>query len=227
MGRRVLVRWAHLADATIRKWFNRLISLRHCKPLAQASRDGLVIKLGEKCPNCVCELVNVGQHGSPGRVRSRELLHSVIIAPTDFRPNLDSDQIAVHVATQAEKNGLSILRGAAELEEFKRIVAERLSRATLEKPRALFGIATFTCCDVRRMRARESTEYRKKGERLYYVLDTDLPRLPHHADILATLPRASDQNALKKAWRKERDELIELLGSNIVAPQNFRDGALT
>jgi hypothetical protein len=81
-----------------------------------------------------------------------------------------------------------VLRSAATTAEFERILSERLGAGN----RWLHGVASFACEDVRRLVATANSEQRNAGDRLFCVLDTDLPELPHHADVFATKkkPRA-------------------------------------
>ena len=71
------------------------------------------------------------------------------------------------------------------------------------------------------------TDQRYTGDRLYCVLDTDLSGLPHHADIVATIPRPHDMKKPKEAWRAERGRLMALLARERSTPLQFREGALS
>jgi hypothetical protein len=140
-----------------------------------------------------------------------------VIAPVD----LISDQtaLAITMISHAERKGMSVLRDAASNDEFKKIVSMRL-----KKPNQTFhGVASFASSEVRGLLADRSTEQRKAHDRLYYVLDTDMPDLPNHADIFATIPR-SDKDP-KRAWREEREKLLALLTTGLATPANFRNGA--
>jgi hypothetical protein len=176
------------------------------------------LRIGKVCPNCVCESVSVGRHGSPGRVRSFETLYSVLIGPVDF----SGGQIAVTVVTHAEKKGMSVLREAASDSEFETILAQRMKN---DPARWFHGIAALRCEDIRSLRAERDTGQRAKGDRLYCVLDTDLEDLPHHADVFATVPRVQGNSSPKAAWRMERGRLMDLLISRISSAEEFRGGA--
>jgi hypothetical protein len=175
------------------------------------------VRVWTECPNCICEAVSVGRHGSPGRVKSAEKLLSVLINPSDF----DSDQIALSFITHAERRGMSVLRGAASNDEFRETLSLRLKKAN----QTFHGVAIIDCSEVRGLASREDKNGRVVGDRLYYVLDTDAACRPHHADIFATLPKNSSSR--KAAWRAQRSYLMELVRKEIVAPADFRDGALS
>jgi len=140
-----------------------------------------------------------------------------VIAPTD----LDKDALAITMITHAEKKGMSVLRESASNEEFKATVTARI-----KKPGQKYhGVATFSCAEVRRIVAEGNTDQRKRNDRLYCVLDTDMEGLPNHAEIFATVPRPFKQNTPKAAWRNERERLLILLIGGFSAPAEFRDGA--
>jgi hypothetical protein len=162
---------------------------------------------------------SVGRYGSPGRVHKSEILHSVLIGPSDLK----DDQIAITVVTHAERKGMSVLRGAASNGEFKKIVAER----TKNNPGKWFhGVASIPCADVRSLLAGHDTGQRHQGDRLYSVLDADMDGLSCHADIFATVPRPHGNRTSKEAWRAERGRLMGLMLANISSPAQFREGVL-
>jgi hypothetical protein len=161
--------------------------------------------------------VSVGKNGSPGKVAIGEKLHRIIIAPTDF----DKTALAISIITQAERKGMSVLRESATDNEFKSVVAARIKKPN----QSYYGVATIPCGDLRRLIAQDSTEQRKRGDRIYYVLDTDMEGLPHHADIFATVPRAAENLTHKAAWRTERERLLNLMVNSILTPAEFRQGA--
>ena len=74
---------------------------------ASPETEDRAVRKDTTCPNCICEGVSVGRHGSPGVVRHVETLYSVLIAPAD----LENDQIAVTMITHAEKKGMSVAKG--------------------------------------------------------------------------------------------------------------------
>ncbi len=219
MERRNFLRWTIAARRFVPNWFLALVFKTHCveNTYVNPETDGKAVRIGEACPACVCEHVTVGRHGSPGKVHSSEVLHSVVIAPTD----LDKDALAITMITHAEKKGMSVLRESASNEEFKATVTARI-----KKPGQKYhGVATFSCAEVRRIVAEGNTDQRKRNDRLYCVLDTDMEGLPNHAEIFATVPRPFKQNTPKAAWRNERERLLILLIGGFSAPAEFRDGA--
>jgi hypothetical protein len=167
----------------------------------------------------VCEKGSVGRYGSPGRVQKSEILHSVLIGPSDLK----GDQIAITVVTHAEKKGMSVLRDAASNDEFKKIIAERTKN---NSARWVHGVASIPCAKVRSLLAKSDTGQRHLGDRLYSVLDADMDGLPCHADIFATVPRQHGNKTPKEAWRVERGRLMELMLDNVSGPSQFRNGVL-
>src|SRR5262249_40130868 len=142
MGRRDRFRWARNAGRTIANWFYYLIWARKCRQVSYVSPEtnDRCVRIGTACPDCVCESVSVGRHGSPSAVRSSETLHSILIAPVDF----ENDQIAMTVLTHATKKGMSVLRESATNEEFQKIIAAR----TRGDPKRHFrAVASLSCSD--------------------------------------------------------------------------------
>jgi hypothetical protein len=72
---------------------------------------------------------------------------------------------------------MSVLRGDASTDEFKRIIQMRIKKPD----QAFHGIATASCNEIRALTAGTTDGQRKKGDGLYYVLDSDMPDLPYHA----------------------------------------------
>jgi hypothetical protein len=178
------------------------------------------VRIGTQCPHCICEHFSVGRHGSPGKVQNSETLYSLLIAPGDLK----NDQIAITVMTHAERKGMSVLRQKASDEEFRKIISDRIKDPSKQH---FHGVVPVACSDVRKIRAEKDTEQRKSGDRLYYVLDTDMEGLPHHADIFATVPRAHPVMTAKAAWRSERGKFMELLLRDFSPAQEFRNGVLS
>jgi hypothetical protein len=213
--------WARFAGRAAARWVRRIAPLRRCRSLVYRNpeTDARAERIGSVCPECACEMLSVGRHGSPGRVRITETLHSILIGPHDFT----AGQIAVTVVTHAEKRGMSILRGAASNQEFETIIAQR----TKDRPeRWLHKIVSLRFADVRSLVAVEDTAQRQAGDRLYCVLDTDMEGLPHHADLFAAIPRVCEGKKSKDAWRTERGRLMVLMMNGISTPVEFRNGAL-
>jgi hypothetical protein len=164
-------------------------------------------------------MISVGRHGSPGRVRTSEALHSVLVGPAD----LSGDGIAITLITHAERKGMSVLRDAASDTEFETIISQRVKG---DPKRWFHGVASLHAADVRSLSADADTELRSAGDRLYCVFDTDMAGLPHHADIIATMPRPHDKKKPKDAWRTERGRMLALMLNQISTPAQFRAGSL-
>jgi len=166
----------------------------------------------------MCEHVSVGRYGSPGPVKDYELLHSVLIEPSDFR--MHEDQLMYTFISHAERGGMSVLRDAASDEEFREALRLRLTKAD----RKFAGIASFPCSGVREIVASTDVDGRQAGDRLYCVLDTDVADRPHHADILVTVPRIGE--ITRGTFRRQRNRLMAAVGTDIVPPATFRGGAI-
>jgi hypothetical protein len=147
----------------------------------------------------------------------------VIIKPNDYKTD---SALKYTFITHAENNGMSVLREGASDREFSETINLRLTRS---KPGAEFeGVLTFRCKDVRGLVAQQTAPGRVKGDRLYYVLDTDIEGRPHHADVFATVPRwrHSEKISARAVWRQQRSELMELLREAPEGPDTFREGRL-
>jgi hypothetical protein len=145
-----------------------------------------------------------------------------LIAPGDLK----NDQIAITVITHAERKGMSVLRDKASNEEFQRIIQTRIRDAAKQH---FHGVATVSCARIRELAAKEGSDQRRRGDRFYCVLDTDMEGLPNHADVFATVPHPHPNQPTtghKAAWRRERAQLLALLVENVFDPQVFRAGAL-
>jgi hypothetical protein len=137
---------------------------------------------------------------------------------------MEKAQLAFTFVTHAEIRGMSMLRERATNEEFERTIDLRLKN---DPRRTVAGFATFECNELRQLVAMADGFGRKIGDRLYYVLDTDEPRLRHHVDVFATMPREEAGISPKTAWRRQRNALTELLRRSFVGPENFRDGVFS
>jgi hypothetical protein len=165
-------------------------------------------------------MISEGRHGSPGRVRASETIHSILIGPVD----LEGDAIALHMITLAERKGMSVLRDAASNSEFKNIINQRMRG---DPKRWFHGIASMPVARVRSLSADSDTTLRSAGDRFYCVFDTDMAGLPNHADILATMPRSHDTRNRKQAWRAERPLMLNLMRRQLSTPAQFRAGSLS
>lgn len=123
--------------------------------------------------------------------------------------------------SHVHKKGLSLLRQGASAEEFSETI--RLRQKGKHKLKA---IATVKASDVRSIVADQDTEQRRKGERLFYILDTDLDGRPHHCDVIATLPAITDKLTHAAAWRLERKRLSALFTSGLQPAAEFRNGEI-
>jgi hypothetical protein len=134
----------YAAGRAIKRWFCDIRLARRCPRVFQAhsGTDQRAALLSEECPNCICEKVTVGSHGSPGPVRDNEVLHSVLIAPADW----ENDQIALTVVTHAEKKGMSVLRDRASDHEFRETIRLRVRN---DPKRHFHGVASISCGEVR------------------------------------------------------------------------------
>ena len=202
---RTLFRWARDTRRAAANWLGYLAAPWNCPRLTYSDpeTDDRAVRIGTACPNCACEKISVGRYGSPGKVRGHEALHSILIAPGDLK----NDQIAITVITHAERKGMSVLRENASNEEFQMIIRTRIRDATKQR---FHGVATVGCARIRQLAAKEQSEQRRRGDRLYCVLDTDMNGLPNHADVFATVPRPHTTSGHKAAWRKEREKLLAL-----------------
>jgi hypothetical protein len=113
---------------------------------------------------------------------------------------------------------MSILRDAASDDEFRETIRLRVANSA----RTFHGVSALSCTEVRRLLAQSEMHGREVGDRLYYVLDTDICGRPHHADIFATLPRESA--SAKAAWRVQRSRLMQIVERGLVPASEFRNG---
>ena len=116
---------------------------------------------------------------------------------------------------------MSVLREVATDDEFRAIIVQRLNKPK----RMLKGFITVSCDEIRKLRAKEAAHGLSKGDRLYYVTDTDMEGLPHHADIFATVPTAG--SASKALRRLQRNRMMELLAGRMQPHEGFRGGAFS
>lgn len=196
------------------------MSIDKCRDVVGDETEDRAFRIGTACTACVCEQLSVGRHGSPGPVISAEALHSVIISPGD----LAGDQINFVVLSHAEKKGMSVMRDRASNDELRKILD---MRTAMKAGRNFHGVASIFCRDLRGLVSSVETQDRKIGERLYSVLDTDLPDLPSHADVFVTVPSKNPEKALKNEHRVFRERLLEMMEKNFIPAYKFRDGALS
>ena len=203
-------------------WLVAIVFRDLCRSEAylEPETDDRARRIGAANPNCVCECVSVGRYGSPGKIQNDELLHSIVVDPVDLD---DNDALLITMITHAQKKGMSVLRSGASLEEFTQIIGARIPDPA---KRTLFGIATIECSKVRALCATADTEQRRIGDRLFSVLDADMPSLPHHGDIFVTLPALHPVKKPKSAWAQEREVLLNLLSDGFESAADFRGGAL-
>lgn len=150
-----------------------------------------------------------------------ETLHSVIVLPIDMEMR---DQALFYTfISHAEKKGMSVLRGDASDDEFRKVIETRIGR---DSSRRFHGVASVQCAEIRQLTAVQDGEGRLKGDRLYCVLDTDIEGLPHHADVFATVPRPETNVTPKSAWRRQRSRLMDLMRTNFLSAPEFRGNLL-
>jgi hypothetical protein len=125
--------------------------------------------------------------------------------------------------SHVEKKGMSVLRENASNGEFEAIIRARIKDAAKQSLRA---IATASCSRIRELVASQNSEKRRRSDRFYCVLDTDMAGLPNHADIFATVPRPHATLTDKTIWRRERAKLLGLFLEDVSDPRTFRAGAL-
>jgi hypothetical protein len=118
---------------------------------------------------------------------------------------------------------MSVLRQNATNDEFKKILRTRIKDASKQY---FHGVVPVSCGDIRALAATENGDQRRRGDRFYCVLDTDMDGLPHHADVFATVPRPHESKNAKAAWRMERARLLTLMMQDFSPPHIFREGAL-
>jgi hypothetical protein len=159
---------------------------------------------------------------SPGRVLDGEKLYRVIVAP----PDMEQDQLLLTSLTQAEQGGLSVLREAAADAEFVHVAKARLARRREGQEGRVIGVAEFTCSEVRRLKAADGALGRAPDDRLFCVYDVDLPPMPLHADIFLTSPRGLSKTQRGVAWKEDRERLLRVVSTRVIAASDFRGGIL-
>jgi hypothetical protein len=161
----------------------------------------------------------MGRYGTPGQVKPPEKLYRILIAP--HQVDMSKEAILLTAVSHTEVMGMSVLRDNASREEFHKISQELLAD---DPKRSIFGVAELTCGDIRDLKNSLGSPRRQKDDRHFIVLDTDLPNLPHHADVFSTFPRVSvDTKAPtnKAIWRKERAKLFEMAQDNVIKAADF------
>lgn len=164
----------------------------------------------------------MGRHGSPGPVAPGEKLFRILVPPHDV--NLSTEAVLITALSHTETKGMSVLRAAAHDEEFLRTASDLLKNSD----RQIFGVAEINVDDVRNLKTKAAMPRRAIGDRHYIVTDTDMPGLPHHADVFNTFPPAGAPNEMsrKNIWRKERQELLKLVSNNVTKVAAFKGGLL-
>jgi hypothetical protein len=160
---------------------------------------------------CGCEQFSVS-HYSPGPVMDDEVLHFLVYTPEGRSEN---GKLNPALLMQADKEGLSTLRGGAGDEEFEDTMDELRPRWAT-KDRLLDGVVTFPVASVRY----------KDGGRFCCVYDTGLPRKPWHADIMLPSLSAESASMLKRLRYARLKQLVDLIGDQFTTMDVFRDGRL-
>jgi hypothetical protein len=180
------------------------------------------VLINKHCKNQICEEITLGRYGSPGPVGDNERLYRVLIAPVDI--GMTAEQIVLTAITHSQTIGMSVLRDRATDGEFHEIVNARTS----QNGRTFVAVAELACGAIRSFRSERDEPGRLAGERHFMVLDTDMHRLPDHADVFNTVPAqtGSERPSNKAIWRRERGRLLNLANANIIKRQDFRDGRI-
>lgn len=155
---------------------------------------------------CGCEQSSVSEL-SPGVVGDEEELHFLVCDPggmLDGRLNPD-------FLRQLDKDGLSVLRGAAGNEEFTLTLAE-LKPRWAERVRRFHGVATFRAGQVRF----------ENGERICCVYDTALEGKPNHAVVAGPEFKGNDR---KKLIARRKKYIIDVM-KRFETASEFRGGFL-
>ncbi|UPK28373.1 hypothetical protein [Bradyrhizobium sp. 195] len=176
--------------------------------------------VNKHCEDQKCERISLGRHGSPGPVANSEKIYRILIAPTD----MSAEQVALTAITHTETIGMSVLRDRATDDEFRSIVAGR----TAQPGRSFVGVIELSCGEIRGLDSANDAEGRCFKDRHFIVVDTDMEKLPHHADVFNTMPRQNSEGkpTAKTVWRRERGRLLDLANKNIVKRASFREGRI-
>jgi hypothetical protein len=222
MGKRISS-WCAFAYRSVRNWILDLIDCTGCRRAEKtATGDDRCVTINKHCENQTCEKISLGRHGSPGPVDDNEKLYRVLIAPVDT--GMTAEQIVLTAITHSQTIGMSVLRDRASDDEFRRIVDARASQAG----RTFVAVSELDCGTIRSFKSTKDELGRWTGDRHFIVLDTDMNKLPHHADVFNTIPRKSGDNppSNKAVWRRERVKLLNLANTNIIKRESFREGRI-
>jgi hypothetical protein len=180
-------------------------------------------RIDRSCPDCACEHGFVGALADAKRVDDKETLYSVIVTP----PDMEEGQLIVTTLTQAERQGLSVLRGDAANEEFIEVARQRketqISKGLKPVP---FGVAEFSCASVRMLRADANSPGRAIGAKLFCIYDCDIEQLPYHAEIFQTWPRGLSKSKSFASLKSDRRRLLAIVSAAIIPATIFRGGIL-
>jgi hypothetical protein len=136
---------------------------------------------------------------------------------------MENEERIYTFVSHAERRGMSVLRGGASDQEFQSTITLRLRN---DPERSFHGVLSFPCSAVRELVATSDGHGRLTDDRLYCVLDTDADGRPHHGDVFATVPRHDQGVTNKTAWRRQRDQLLQVIRADFQSQQQFRDGVL-
>jgi hypothetical protein len=114
---------------------------------------------------------------------------------------------------------MSVLRGGASDQEFQSTITLRLRN---DPKRSFYGVLSFPCSAVRALVALSEGDGRLTRDRLYCVLDTDADGRPQHGDVFATVPRPDQGVSNKTAWKRQRQQLLQLVREDFRSPEQFR-----
>lgn len=155
-----------------------------------------------QAPDCICETLSLRADGGTA-VSSDELVARILTSPDGF--DEDAGVILHQKLLACYSLGLSVLRQGASDQEITSTV--RLLTQESEQPRTLFGAALTRVADIRQLDA---------GARWFAVYATDAPDNDHHADIMATTPKADSKNKVRKAESARRKKLRDLMQAQLL-----------
>ncbi|PJR13987.1 hypothetical protein CEJ86_19805 [Sinorhizobium meliloti] len=140
------------------------------------------------------------------------MLHFLVYTPEGRSEN---GKLNPALLMQADKEGLSVLRGRAADAEFEETM-KALRPRWQTNGRSLEGIITFAAGDVRYT----------AGERFCCVYDTGMEKKPWHADLMLPEVKAESNSQAKKLRFLRLKALVDLIGNDFSDMKDFRGGRL-
>ena len=180
---------------------------------AAVEGDGTLVDRMDRAAEeiCGCERVRVHEL-SPGIVLDEEELHFVVAHPGGILDGKLNPSFLIPL----DRNGLSVLRGAAANAEFE-LTLEELRARWEGKARKFHGIATLKTQRVRY----------EAAQRLCCVYDTAMVGKPYHADIAGPEIKSESKTAAEKLRRQRLKRLIDNAVLRFEAAADFRSGVLS